>query len=475
MLTARTPTPDDERLLAALAPSLPALRWFPVKGAPAELSLHAVLPLDAPAPDSPSAAAQDPAAGVDVRVLLVRARAGSIDALLQVPVVVLPAGASTPPDVGAAVGDGRTVADGTAHPAFLRAWFTVADGPGGGPARVDLAVATAITGEQSNSSVVLGAPGAPGRGILKVLRAVQAGENPDIDVPRRLVAEGYRGVPAPLAWLEAQWPDPHAPGPAGTSAPLVRGYLGVVSAFVEGARDGFELGCELAGRAEPFDELAHRLGAVTAQMHAALTRAFPTVTDADGPQRLADAVLDRFAWALAAVPTLERYRPGVERTAEEVRGLPATPARQRVHGDLHLGQVLHVAGDWLVLDFEGEPLAPLDARTRPDLAVRDVAGLLRSFDYAAAVGGLTGDAARTWTTSARSALLAGYAEAAASGTAAGPDDPASDDRAVADPAVAELLTRALELDKTLYEAVYESRNRPTWLPIPLAGLDRLVG
>jgi maltokinase len=324
--------------------------------------------------------------------------------------------------------------------------------------------------------VVLGAPGAPGRGILKVLRALQAGENPDIEVPRRLVAEGYRGVPAPLAWLEAQWPDPHARvtnsavgtnGTDSTAAPLVRGYLGVVSAFVEGARDGFELGCELASRQEPFDELAHRLGVVTAQMHTALTRAFPTVTDADGPRRLADAVLDRFAWALAAVPSLERYRAGVERTADEVRGLAATPARQRVHGDLHLGQVLHVADDWLVLDFEGEPLAPLDARTRPDLAVRDVAGLLRSFDYAAAVGGLTGDAARMWTTSARSALLAGYAEAAA--PSSDPDGPSDD------PATAALLTRALELDKTLYEAVYESRNRPTWLPIPLAGLDRLLG
>ncbi|MBT0995340.1 aminoglycoside phosphotransferase [Cellulomonas sp. DKR-3] len=465
MLTARTPTADDDRVLAALAADLPARRWFPVKGAPAELTLHAVLPLTDPA-DRDAA---------DVRVLLVRARAGSIDALLQVPVVVLPDG-SAGEAAQAQLGDGRVVVDGAAHPAFLRAWFAVADGPGGAPAAVDLTTATAITGEQSNSSVVLGAPGRPGRGILKVLRALQAGENPDIDVPRHLVAEGYRGVPAPLAWLEARWPDP-------AGAQDVHGYLGVVSAFVEGAHDGFELACELAVREEPFDALAHRLGVVTAQMHTALTHAFPTVADADGPQRLANAVLDRFAWALAAVPALERYRAGVERTADEVRGLTATPPRQRVHGDLHLGQVLHVDDDWLVLDFEGEPLAPLEARTRPDLAVRDVAGLLRSFDYAAAVGGLTGEAADRWTTSARAALLAGYAEAAAASSGPGTDpdtdtrpnpDPRSDDP-TADPGQAALLTRALELDKTLYEAVYESRNRPAWLPIPLAGLDRLVG
>ena len=158
---------------------------------------------------------------------------------------------------------------------------------------------------------------------------------------------------------------------------------------------------------------------------------------------------------------MERYHGGVVRTADEVRALRSTPPRQRVHGDLHLGQVLHGPHGWLVLDFEGEPLAPLEARTRPDLAVRDVAGLLRSFDYAAAVGGATGDAAQRWVTAAREALLAGYAQAS---------PPSS-----LEPGDAALLTRALELDKTLYEAVYEARNRPTWLPIPLAGLDRLAG
>ena len=123
----------------------------------------------------------------------------------------------------------------------------------------------------------------------------------------------------------------------------------------------------------------------------------------------------------------------------------------QVSCDLHLGQVLRSHDTWFIMDFEGEPLAPLAQRTRPDLALRDVAGLLRSIDYAAAVGGLTGAAAADWTAAARAGLLRGY----------GGGD--------------QTLLRALELDKTLYEAVYESRNRPTWLPIPIAGLERLTG
>ena len=152
------------------------------------------------------------------------------------------------------------------------------------------------------------------------------------------------------------------------------------------------------------------------------------------------------------MPSLTRFADGVARTVAEVRSLPSAPPRQRVHGDLHLGQVLRSHETWFITDFEGEPLAPLAQRTKPDLAVRDVAGLLRSIDYAAAVGGLTGEAAVRWTSEARDGLLAGY----------GPGGQTT-------------FLRALELDKTLYEAVYESRNRPAWLPIPIAGLERLTG
>ncbi|WP_315094513.1 maltokinase N-terminal cap-like domain-containing protein [uncultured Cellulomonas sp.] len=412
-LSAR-PSPDDARLLDVLREWLPTTRWFPAKGQAAELSAVASFPL---APD--------------VTVLLVRARAGSIDAVLQVPVVLVD---GTPQG---AIGtlDGRSVVDGAAHPAFLAAWLAAAEGPG---ADVDVSAARAVSGEQSNTSVIL--PGAR-PGILKVLRAVAPGENPDVDVPRHLVDVGWQHVPAPLAWLQGEWP--------GHDGEPVTGYLGVLAAFVDAAEDGFELACAYAARGESFAAPAADLGAVTASMHEALVQAYG-IEDGGGPQEVARAVATRFSWALSAVPALAGYADGVAAVVGEVRELPAAPPRQRVHGDLHLGQVLRSHGSWFIMDFEGEPLAPLAQRTRPDLALRDVAGLLRSIDYAAAVGGLTGDAATDWTADARAGLLRGY----------GGGD--------------QTLLRALELDKTLYEAVYESRNRPTWLPIPLAGLDRLA-
>lgn len=414
-LIART-SPDDARLLDVLRDWLPTRRWFPAKGQAAELSAVASFRL---APD--------------VTVLLVRARAGSIDAVLQVPLVLT----DGTHDDAIGVLDGRTVLDGAGHPEFLRAWLSVADGPG---ADVDVRSARVVSGEQSNTSVIL--PGAH-PGILKVLRAVAPGENPDVDVPRHLVAVGWQHVPAPLAWLQAQWP-----GPDGD---LVTGYLGVLAAFVDAAEDGFELACAYAARGESFAPAATDLGAITATMHTALVSAYGVDASDQGPQDVARAVAARFSWALSAVPALSRFADGVADVVAEVRALPSAPPRQRVHGDLHLGQVLRSHDTWFIMDFEGEPLAPLDQRTRPDLALRDVAGLLRSIDYAAAVGGLTGADAAAWTSDARAGLLRGY----------GGGD--------------QTLLRALELDKTLYEAVYESRNRPSWLPIPIAGLERLTG
>ncbi|WP_421732815.1 maltokinase N-terminal cap-like domain-containing protein [Cellulomonas sp.] len=414
-LSART-SPDDARLLDVLRDWLPRRRWFPAKGQAAELSPVASFAL---APD--------------VTILLVRARAGSIDVVLQVPLVLT----DEPSPEALGTLDGRTVLDGAHHPAFLRAWLAAADGPG---AEVDVSAARVVSGEQSNTSVIL--PGAR-PGILKVLRAIAPGENPDVDVPRHLVDVGWANVPAPLAWLRAEWP--------GHDGDPVTGYLGVLAAFVDAAEDGFELACAYAGRAETFAPLAAELGAITATMHVALVEAYGVAPSDDGPEEVARAVAARFSWALSAVPVLARFADGVAAVVAEVRALASAPPRQRVHGDLHLGQVLRSHDTWFIMDFEGEPLAPLAQRTRPDLALRDVAGLLRSIDYAAAVGGLTGADATAWTADARAGLLRGY----------GGGD--------------QTLLRSLELDKTLYEAVYESRNRPSWLPIPLAGLERLTG
>ena len=433
ILTATPPgAPADGAVVDLLRAWLPTRRWFPAKGTTARLTLVGWL-------DFPDARGR-------VRVALVRVRARVVDAVLQVPL-------GFGPGPGDAIGmlDGTPVRDGVGDPAFLEAWLAAADGPGAG---VDPARAHVLTTEQSNTSVVLPAPGGGvPLAILKVLRTVADGLNPDVDVPRRLVEVGWDGVPTPLGWLVGRWT-----GPDGSAE---EGYLGVMSAFVPDAEDGFELACRQARDGVPFDDEAAQLGRLVADMHAALVRGFGTTPSTEGAALVAGLVEERFAWAAGLVPALEQYRDAVGVVLDELRATPEVPARQRVHGDLHLGQVLRSGERWYVTDFEGEPLAPLAERTRPDFAVRDVAGLVRSFDYAAAVGGLRGSSATVWSGSARRAALQAYDEA--SGTAltegTGP---------------AGCLLRALELDKALYEAVYEQRNRPDWLSIPLAGLDRLL-
>lgn len=478
--------PTDDAVVRLLADWLPDRRWFPVKGTEARLTAVGGLTLT------------DPRDEARVRILLVRAEAPGVDTVLQVPVTMRPdrtatddgpaAGGSRPGQAGPAwigtVGSPPVhVRDGVGDPAFLRAWMSAADGP---RPPVDAEHARVLTGEQSNTSVILPAsdpagaadegpaasaesrpPGAGdathGAAILKVFRALAPGDNPDVDVPRALARGGWVHVPRPLGWLEAQWPE---------DGSLVHGHLAVLSEFVDGAQDGFELACAMAERGESFADLARDLGSVVAGMHAALASALPTTDPGRADERAAataDAVRARYRWAAGLVPELTQYADGVEALAARTARLTDLPAPQRIHGDLHLGQALRAHGEWFVTDFEGEPLAPVAARTRPDLALRDVAGMLRSFDYATAVGrGLetagTGD--DTWADDARAALLTGYVTASSGG-------PGTSGGGAA--AHTEDVLRALELDKALYEAVYEARNRPAWLSIPLRAVERLLG
>jgi maltokinase len=219
-----------------------------------------------------------------------------------------------------------------------------------------------------------------------------------------------------------------------------------------------EVGGDFAGE-------AYRLGVATAEIHADLARVLPTGRlDAAELDRLAAEMSQRLDHAIEVVPELADYAPALRAAYDALAGhSPGVPV-QRVHGDYHLGQVLRTVTRWVVLDFEGEPAKPLAERRALGSPLRDVAGMLRSFDYAARH--LLADhphqpqlvyRAEEWADRNRSAFCDGYAEG--NGT---------------DPREEAVLLRAYEADKAVYEAVYEARNRPAWLSIPLSSLARLT-
>ncbi|MET9772631.1 phosphotransferase [Streptomyces sp. NPDC006367] len=298
-----------------------------------------------------------------------------------------------------------------------------------------------LTAEQSNSSLVYG-----DTFILKLLRRIVPGINPDLELPLALARAGCPRVPAPAGWMTADL--------SGQTW-----VLGVLQPYVQGATDGWELALRELAKGEDFAAEARALGRATAEVHTALARALPTVTLGHGHLRpLIDGMTARLEEAVHAVPALLPYAPGL-RTAftalADLAGEGRTWTAQRIHGDLHLGQCLRSAsGQWSLIDFEGEPSKPLAERRLPQPVARDVAGMLRSFDYAAhsADPPVPG-----WAETCRAAYCTGYAEA-------GGTDPRTDP----------VLLRAYETDKAVYEVVYEARHRPDWLPVPLSAVRRLA-
>jgi maltokinase len=185
--------------------------------------------------------------------------------------------------------------------------------------------------------------------------------------------------------------------------------------------------------------------------------------DTDWYAGVAAQMAERLQAATEVVPQLAEHAEGLRALYAAVADNREPVVRQRVHGDLHLGQVLRTATGWIVLDFEGEPARPLEVRRELDSRLRDVAGMLRSFDYAARhmLVEQPGDPQRAyraqeWAERNRTAFCTGYSNAG--GPAPCGESP---------------LLRAFEADKAVYECVYEARNRPHWLMIPLNSLVRL--
>ncbi|AYG80327.1 Maltokinase [Streptomyces hundungensis] len=292
--------------------------------------------------------------------------------------------------------------------------------------------------EQSNTSLVYG-----DTFILKVFRRVQPGVNPDLELPWALTRQGCERVPAPAAWFHTSEPE------AAT--------LGVLQPFLRGADDGWTLALASLAEGRPFTDESYELGRATAEVHLALADAFAPVTLGPAQTELiAAAMTERLDATAQAVPSLGPYVPRLRAAFEAVGALTSAGTAQRVHGDLHLGQALRPAdGSWSVIDFEGEPARPLAERRRPQPPVRDVAGMLRSFDYAARTARPPNP---SWAEECRAAYCAGYAA-----------------RSGSDPRESPELLRAYETDKAVYEVLYEARHRPDWLPVPMAAIRRLAG
>ena len=322
-----------------------------------------------------------------------------------------------------------------------------------------------ILAEQSNTSVVFG-----DEYIMKLFRKLDRGVSPDLELHRALRTVGSAHIADLYGAIEGELQD----------APVTYGLL---QRFFANCADGWsmatasvrdlinepdlvpeELGSDFAAE-------AFRLGQAVAAVHVDLVSALGTeVVPVERLDSVVAGMNARLDAVLRRVGGLTPFEPGIRRVFAEVANHGEPVVVQRIHGDLHLGQVLRTLTHWVLIDFEGEPARPLPERVAMMSPLRDVAGMLRSFDYAAhhlLVGNVEAEVidehlerrAVEWADRNRLSFVEGYSK---------------DGLALADPEANPVLLRALELDKAVYEVAYEYDNRPSWVDIPLRSIARLA-
>jgi maltokinase len=340
--------------------------------------------------------------------------------------------------------------------------------------------------EQSNTSLVV-----EGEHLLKVMRRVVFAPSVELEMTQALADAGFVHVAPAQAWLDYERVDQAHSALMALAQPYLHngteGWTLALTSLRDLYADAEEtplggavervLAVEEAGGS--FTSEAARLGDITAQMHLALAEAKGADLAAEPITRglreqWADEMLGDLdaliATGVEPIAELHTHRDALRARIDAVRTLTRPGLAIRIHGDLHLGQVLRTDAGWTVLDFEGEPLRSVEHRRRRHSPLRDVAGMLRSFAYAATVALIERMAptdpewehlaahGRSWSTANREAFWSAYVERTAGS------------QLIPDAGAALTLRRALEIQKAVYEVSYELAHRPTWVPVPLGFL-----
>jgi maltose alpha-D-glucosyltransferase/alpha-amylase len=349
-----------------------------------------------------------------------------------------------------------------------------------------------LSAEQSNSSLIVGDVA-----MLKLFRRISSGPHPEAEMGRYLTEQGFANTPALLGEV-ARIEDDGTRHVLAVAQSFIRNqgdaWTWTLDLLMRGFSDlagGDEAAASDAERHEDYEAIASLLGRRVGEMHLVLAR--PSDNPAFAPERAnADlahawatqaehqlggafaALSARQDWPEDAAQDLGHVMALRDRLADIVRHLAAKGTGSlltRIHGDLHLGQVLVANGDVFIIDFEGEPAKPLELRRAKNSPYRDVAGMLRSFDYAAAVVDRKSRESHAHLPEARrAAFLASFLERASESFLSGYRDAAGIDDSPADQALLDLFL----LEKAAYEIVYEAANRPGWIDVPLRGLARLA-